>query len=93
MPTETVLRQEYYEAVASSVLVHSGVGMNWDICLRVLDGHWGNVEAVAVSPQGTLVATASLDNTVRLWDFVTGASIQRFTIESERGVCSSSIFS
>ncbi|MGF1674282.1 MAG: CHAT domain-containing protein [Rivularia sp. (in: cyanobacteria)] len=30
-------------------------------------GHKGSVDAVAISPQGTIIATASQDNTVKLW--------------------------
>ncbi|MCL2788708.1 MAG: pentapeptide repeat-containing protein, partial [Micrococcales bacterium] len=47
--------------------------------LSVLHGHSGAVRAVVVSPDGTALATASIDNTVRLWDPVTGQNVAVFT--------------
>jgi WD40 repeat protein len=47
--------------------------------LRVLDGHTAPISAVAVSPGGTLLATASHDKTVRLWESATGKLTQTFS--------------
>jgi WD40 repeat protein/3',5'-cyclic AMP phosphodiesterase CpdA len=41
--------------------------------VRVLSGHTRGVNAVAFSPDGTLIATGSDDRTARIWDASTGA--------------------
>jgi hypothetical protein len=43
--------------------------------LRILAGHDSAVTAVAFSPDGTLLATASDDATARIWDATTGAHL------------------
>ena len=39
---------------------------------RTLTGHGGEVLAVAFAPDGRLLASGSSDQTIRLWDPVTG---------------------
>jgi WD40 repeat protein len=43
-----------------------------------LKGHTDTVEAVAVSPDGTLIGTASFDHTAKLWDAATGKELRTF---------------
>ena len=47
--------------------------------MRQFQGHTGAVNAVALAPDGTRLATASDDHTVRLWDTHKGTELRRLT--------------
>lgn len=47
--------------------------------LRKLDGHGEEVKAVAFSLDGRFAVSGSIDNTVRVWDLVSGKELKRLT--------------
>src|SRR5207248_2893166 len=53
----------------------------WRLChseLRTLQGHTGWVTSVAFSPDGQRLASASWDQTVKVWDATTGQVVRTF---------------
>ena len=48
---------------------------NWKPVTRLLVGDVGNIHALAISPDGSTLATGSEDRTVRLWDIETQQAI------------------
>jgi RNA polymerase sigma factor (sigma-70 family) len=50
--------------------------------VRSLRGHVNRLTSVAYSPDGTSIATASLDGTVRLWNAATGEEVRRLGLDN-----------
>lgn len=64
-PTGSILASNFHERIQL-----------WDLqtgkLLRSLYGHQGWITALAISADGKILASASLDSTIRLWDVPTG---------------------
>ncbi|MEQ8973543.1 MAG: protein kinase [Coleofasciculus sp. C1-SOL-03] len=58
---------------------------NWQV-VQTLNGHWGSVEAVAISPDGLILASGSADATAMLWQLPAGREYHTLNGHLER-VC------
>ncbi|HEX2954338.1 MAG TPA: WD40 repeat domain-containing protein [Bacillota bacterium] len=60
--------------------------MLWDIelgkCIRIYQGHDGNVMALTLTPDGTKIISGAGDSTIRIWDLQTGTEIRKIPIAS-----------
>lgn len=54
-------------------------------CTRVFRGHTGSIQAIAISPDGTLLASASRNQSIKLWGLYTGKLIHSFEGRSPWG--------
>ncbi|THW10583.1 WD40 repeat-like protein [Aureobasidium pullulans] len=71
-PTRSIVRQKFGRG-AEWLKVSPVIEDNWDACLQTLEGHSNRIEAICFSPDGKLLASASVDETIRLRDAKTGA--------------------
>jgi WD40 repeat protein len=71
-PERSLIRRTFVGQVPQRVKMLSMKEADWDACRSTLEGHSSGVRAVAFSPNGQLVASASDDETIRLWELETG---------------------
>ncbi|KAH8653204.1 WD40-repeat-containing domain protein [Tricladium varicosporioides] len=90
-PARSLIRRLFKEEEPRWITAKPVVVDNWNACLQTLEGHRRSVMSVAFSHDSTRLASASLDNTIKIWDISNGACLQ--TLEGHSDSVISVVFS
>ncbi|KAK2052003.1 WD40 repeat-like protein [Colletotrichum caudatum] len=83
-PRRSVIRELFRREEPAWMTMKPGMEDEWDTCLQTLEGHDGRVYSVAFSGDGTQLASASWDKTVKVWDAATGQCLQTLEGHGDR---------
>lgn len=82
-PAKSEVRKQFKNCMPGWIPRLPDVQEDWSALLQTLEGHSGLIGAIAFSPDSKLMASASRDDTVRVWDAATGVPLQ--TLKSSSG--------
>ena len=71
-PQESLISKSFLSKFGNTLAVKNGKMVGWPAIQNVLEGHASSVNSVAFSPDGKHIVSGSWDNTIRVWDAVTG---------------------
>ncbi|PQE03932.1 vegetative incompatibility HET-E-1 protein [Rutstroemia sp. NJR-2017a BVV2] len=71
-PKKSIIRNTFQNYIPDWILQEPNTDLEWNAVLQTLEGHSSAVNSVAFSPDSKLLASASSDETVKIWDAATG---------------------
>ncbi|GKT96934.1 LOW QUALITY PROTEIN: beta transducin-like protein HET-E4s [Colletotrichum tofieldiae] len=90
-PRRSIVRELFRQQEPAWIVMKPSMEDEWDACLQTLEGHSSPVASVASTGDGTQLASASWDNTVKVWDAATGQCL--WTLEGHSDTVASVAFS
>src|ERR1700722_10492234 len=90
-PARSLIRCLFKEEEPKLFAIKPAMRDEWSACLQTLEGHSDSVNSVAFSHDSARLASASDDNTVKIWDASSGEYLQ--ILEGHSGGVSSVAFS
>ncbi|KAK4208673.1 hypothetical protein QBC37DRAFT_391849 [Rhypophila decipiens] len=90
-PASSLVKKKFRAEEPSWISTKPAVEADWNACLQTLEGHRHSVTSVAFSPDGQRLASASPDQTIKIWDPASGQCLQ--TLEGHRSWVRSVAFS
>ncbi|KAF2681885.1 WD40 repeat-like protein [Lentithecium fluviatile CBS 122367] len=90
-PTDSVIRALFKDEEPQEIMIKPVMQKQWSSCLQTLEGHSSYVSSVTFSHDSTLLASASRDDTVKVWDARSGECLS--TLKGHSSWVSSVAFS
>ncbi|KAF9769283.1 hypothetical protein IL306_013312, partial [Fusarium sp. DS 682] len=90
-PNQSIMRQTFKRYIPRWISLLPNVDSDWSAVLQTLEGHTDWVNSVAFSKDDMLIASGSLDKTVKIWNVATGE--EERTLEGHMDSVNSVVFS
>lgn len=74
-PEQSIVKMMFQSEIPAWLTVSPPVASEWDACLQTLEGHSSTIYSVAFSHDSKVLASSSWDQTIKIWDVVTGICI------------------